>query len=320
MTTFRSGKIRVETYLRQSVLNDVVELEKRVWSREGYREVNAPMLYFELAYLTNGLILTAFDEGVFPPEEKAEMAREDSWYQGDRPVGFAALFADFDERGPFWYGARMGVDRLYRDKNIGEAILAALYRSAKERNITRVRWTYDPLQSRNGYIYIHRMGAQVHEIGFNYYSAVFTNDEFNRNISTDRFIVEWFINTDRVRDRMEKGILPVHDPSIINERNKLNEIVVDPDGLEKGGETLVFDATEAPLFVEIPYNQDRILKTDRKRAQALRDQCRALFMHYLAAGYAIREFVVKKEPSGRIRPHYRLDLDPRYLDIDRINL
>jgi len=38
-------KIRVERYLRASVLNDVVELEKRVWKREGYREVNAPMLY-----------------------------------------------------------------------------------------------------------------------------------------------------------------------------------------------------------------------------------------------------------------------------------
>lgn len=39
-------KIRVEQYLRAFILNDVVELEKRVWKREGYREVNAPMLYF----------------------------------------------------------------------------------------------------------------------------------------------------------------------------------------------------------------------------------------------------------------------------------
>jgi len=320
MTVFRKGSVRVESYLRQSVLNDVVELEKRVWNREGYREVNAPMLYFELAYLTNGLILTAFDEGLFPPEEKAKMAREDSWYEGEHPIGFAALFADFDERGPFWYGARMGVDRLYRDKNIGEAILDALYRSARERGIMRVRWTYDPLQSRNGYIYIHKMGAQVHEIGFNYYSAVFTNDEFNRDISTDRFIVEWFINTERVRNRMEKGDFPVHDPSTITPENTVNEIVIDEEGLEQGGEKQRFDAEETTLYLEIPYNQDRILKTDRKKAQALRNQCRALFMHYLAAGYAIREFVVKKEPSGRIRPYYRLDLDPRYQDLTRLTL
>ena len=67
-------KVRVERYLRASVLNDVVELEKRVWKREGYREVNAPMLYFELAYLTNGLVLTAFDDGVYTPEERAVMS------------------------------------------------------------------------------------------------------------------------------------------------------------------------------------------------------------------------------------------------------
>ncbi|MDD5169650.1 MAG: hypothetical protein PHN75_12590, partial [Syntrophales bacterium] len=73
-------KIRVEQYLRASILNDVVELEKRVWKREGYREVNAPMLYFELAYVTNGLVLTAFDEGIYSAEERKQMALEDPWY------------------------------------------------------------------------------------------------------------------------------------------------------------------------------------------------------------------------------------------------
>jgi predicted GNAT superfamily acetyltransferase len=191
----RKSNIRVERYLRATVLNDVVELEKRVWKKEGYREVNAPMLYFELAYLTNGLILTAFDEGVYSPQERETMAKDDPWYEGDRPIGFAALFADFDHNGPFWYGARMGVDDRYQDKNVGDALVAALYDSAKERNIPRIRWTFDPLQSRNGYIYLRKMGGLVREIGFNYYSAVFTNDQFNRGISTDRFIVEWMIGS-----------------------------------------------------------------------------------------------------------------------------
>ena len=124
--------VRVERYLRASVLNDVVELEKRVWKREGYREVNAPMLYFELAYLTNGLVLTAFDDGVYTTEERAVMAKEDPWYEGDHPIGFLVCFADFDHNGSFWYGARMGVDQRYQDKNIGEVLVSHLYDSAKE--------------------------------------------------------------------------------------------------------------------------------------------------------------------------------------------
>jgi len=309
-------KVRVETYLRQSVLNDVVELEKRVWKKEGYREVNAPMLYFELAYLTNGLILTAFDEDIFSKEEKEAMAKEDPWYSGDHPIGFAAIFADFDEKGPFWYGARMGVDRLYQDKNIGEAILDGLYKTAKERHIPRIRWTYDPFISRNAYIYIHKMGAQIQEIGFNYYSAVFTNDELNKNISTDRFLVDWYVTSERVRNRMESHIYPHHDLSIMNEYNTVNEITVDHEGLERAGEKMIFDAHDTPLFIEIPYSQDTLLKTDRTKAQDLRNKCRALFMHYLAAGYIIKEFVVKKDPSGRRRPYYRLDLDPQYSSLD----
>lgn len=307
--SIRKSNIRVERYLRATVLNDVVELEKRVWKKEGYREVNAPMLYFELAYLTNGLILTAFDEGVYSPQEREAMAKEDPWYEGDRPIGFAALFADFDHNGPFWYGARMGVDDRYQDKNVGDALVAALYDSAKERNIPRIRWTYDPLQSRNGYIYLRKMGGLVREIGFNYYSAVFTNDQFNRGISTDRFIVEWMIGSDRVRERMEEGKIPELDPAIITSENAINEIEIGADGLEMHGEKWLFQSNQSPIFIEIPYDQDRLLRTDRVRAQSLRDKCRALFMHYLARGYVVTDFVLKKSPDERRHVYYRLDQD-----------
>jgi len=307
--SIRKSNIRVERYLRATVLNDVVELEKRVWKKEGYREVNAPMLYFELAYLTNGLILTAFDEGVYSPQEREAMAKEDPWYEGDRPIGFAALFADFDHNGPFWYGARMGVDDRYQDKNVGDALVAALYDSAKERNIPRIRWTYDPLQSRNGYIYLRKMGGLVREIGFNYYSAVFTNDQFNRGISTDRFIVEWMIGSDRVRERMEEGKIPELDPAIITSESVINEIEIGADGLEMHGEKWLFQSNQSPIFIEIPYDQDRLLRTDRVRAQSLRDKCRALFMHYLARGYVVTDFVLKKSPDERRHVYYRLDQD-----------
>jgi len=307
--SIRKENIRVERYLRATVLNDVVELEKRVWKKEGYREVNAPMLYFELAYLTNGLILTAFDEGVYSPQEREAMAKDDPWYEGDRPIGFAALFADFDHNGPFWYGARMGVDERYQDKNVGEAMVDALYQTAKERVIPRIRWTFDPLQSRNGYIYLRKMGGLVREIGFNYYSAVFTNDQFNRGISTDRFILEWMIGSDRVRERMEEGKIPELDPAVITSENTINEIEIGADGLEMHGEKWLFQSNQSPIFVEIPYNQDRLLRTDRTRAQSLRDKCRALFMHYLARGYVVTDFVLKKSPDGRRNAYYRLDQD-----------
>ncbi len=302
-------KVRVERYLRASVLNDVVELEKRVWKREGYREVNAPMLYFELAYLTNGLVLTAFDDGVYTPEERAVMAREDPWYEGDHPIGFLVCFADFDHNGSFWYGARMGVDQRYQDKNIGEVLVSHLYDSAKERHIPRIRWTYDPLQSRNGYIYLRRMGALVKEIGFNYYSAVFTNDQFNRGISTDRFVVEWDIGSARVIERMEEGKIPDFDESLMTPDNIVNEIELDEEGLERHGEKWLFRLRKSPLFIEIPYAQDRLLQADRTKAQALRDKCRGLFMHYLARGYVVNDFILRKSPDGRRRAYYRLDQD-----------
>lgn len=306
------SKIRVEQYLRASILNDVVELEKRVWKREGYREVNAPMLYFELAYVTNGLVLTAFDDGIYTTEERKQMALEDPWYGGDHPIAFLVCFADFDHNGPFWYGARMGVDQRYQDKSIAEAMVGKLYNCAQERSISRIRWTYDPLQSRNGYIYLRRMGGLVKEIGFNYYSAVFTNDQFNRGISTDRFVVEWDINSERVTKRMQQGEIPVFDDSLITPENTINEIDLDELGLERHGEKWLFHAKASPIFIEIPYAQDRLLQADRAKAQLLRDKCRALFMHYLARGYVVNDFVLKKMPDGRRRAFYRLDQEVQW--------
>ena len=308
----KNPKIRVERYLRASVLNDVVELEKRVWKREGYREVNAPMLYFELAYLTNGLVLTAFDDGIYSPEERAAMAEQDPWYGADHPIAFLVCFADFDHNGPFWYGARMGVDQRYQDKNIGEILVNHLYACARESRIPRIRWTYDPLQSRNGYIYLRRMGGLVREMGFNYYSAVFTNDQFNRGISTDRFVVDWEIGSERVIDRMVKGIIPDFDESQMTPESIVNEIELDEQGLERHGEKWMIKARLSPLFVEIPYAQDRLLQADRAKAQALRDKCRALFMHYLARGYVVNDFVLRKMPDGRRRAYYRLDQETRW--------
>jgi predicted GNAT superfamily acetyltransferase len=306
------GKVRVERYLRESVLNHVVELEKRVWDRQGYREVNAPMLYFELAYITNGLVLTAFDEGLFSPEERAKMAAEDPWYDGGKPIGFLCCFADFDTKGPFWYGARMGVDHRYQDKDIGAYIVQNLYECAVERRIPRIRWTYDPLQSRNGYMYIHKMGGLVREIGFNYYSAVFTNDQFNRGISTDRFVVEWDILSDRVRERMAEGKIPPFEERAVTRENTVNELEIDEQGLEKHGARFLTGIRESPVFVEIPYAQDKLLKADRAKAQLLRDKCRALFMHYLARGYVVTDLVLKKDPEGRRRAYYRLDQEAEW--------
>jgi predicted GNAT superfamily acetyltransferase len=156
------------------------------------------------------------------------------------------------------------------------------------------------------------MGGLVKEIGFNYYSAVFTNDQFNRGISTDRFVVEWDINSERVTKRMQKGEIPVFDESLITPENTINEIDLDELGLERHGEKWLFHAKASPIFIEIPYAQDRLLQADRAKAQLLRDKCRALFMHYLARGYVVNDFVLKKMPDGRRRAFYRLDQEVQW--------
>jgi len=87
----------------------------------------------------------------------------------------------------------------------------------------------------------------------------------------------------------------------------VNEIEIDDQELEKHGSRFLTGLKVSPVFVEIPYAQDKLLKADRAKAQLLRDKCRALFMHYIARGYVVTDLVLKKDPDGRRRAYYRLD-------------
>ena len=96
----------------------------------------------------------------------------------------------------------MGVHPEYRDHGLGYALKRAQWQMVRRQGVDRITWTYDPLQSRNGNLNIAKLGAVCNVYHRDYYGVM--RDGINVGLPSDRFEVDWWVNTSRVDRRLSK--------------------------------------------------------------------------------------------------------------------
>ena len=79
----------------------------------------------------------------------------------------------------------------------------------RHQGIDRITWTYDPLLSRNAHLNIARLGAVCNSYIRDAYGEM--RDELNQGVPSDRFQVDWWVNSKRVLRRMSKRPRPPLD-------------------------------------------------------------------------------------------------------------
>ena len=82
----------------------------------------------------------------------------------------------------------LGVRPDARGMGIGRQLKERQRRTLATRNLTRMLWTFDPLQARNAHLNINRLGVRVTEYVVNTYGT--THSPLHFGIATDRLIVE----------------------------------------------------------------------------------------------------------------------------------
>jgi predicted GNAT superfamily acetyltransferase len=97
----------------------------------------------------------------------------------------------------------LGVHPAWRGQGIGEALKWRQRELALEMGIRTVVWTYDPLEAANASLNIARLGGIVRTYGRDYYFAM--EDALNRDIPSDRFTVEWHLESPRVLARISSN-------------------------------------------------------------------------------------------------------------------
>jgi predicted GNAT superfamily acetyltransferase len=109
-----------------------------------------------------------------------------------RLVGFCFGFAGLRDGQLRLCSHQLGVVPELRGAGIGIALKQAQRKDALRLGYPLVSWTFDPLEARNAYINLHRLGCIARLYDRNHYGDM--EDELNRGLPSDRFEAEWWLD------------------------------------------------------------------------------------------------------------------------------
>ncbi len=191
--------------------------------------------------------------------------------------------------GTFIYSHHNAVVREHQNKGIGIKLKHEQRKWALERNFKTINWTFDPLQSKNCYINLHKLGAICNNYKVKYWG--YMHDELNIGIDTDRFYCSWLIDSSHVKKRLNNDY---EDYTEIINNNLYHSIKTTSNkGILKVKE-LDLNIQEEIILVEIPIDFTKIMKSNNELAKDWRKETRKIFTHYFNKGYSVIDFIFDK--------------------------
>ncbi len=169
--------------------------------------------------------------------------------------------------------------------------------------VETVSWTYDPLESKNAYLNLVRLGARAVRYVRDYYGDG-SDSSLSAGIGTDRFVVEWAIAEVRV-ERALGGELA----GSVSSAEALGAPVANTGEGAAGPEPEELDPPAAPAVrVEIPDDLQSVRRSDRALAARWRASTRRALEACLARGDRVAGFHRFPDPErpGRHRSFYLL--------------
>ena len=196
----------------------------------------------------------------------------------------------------------MGIHPAQRDAGIGFALKRAQWQMVRHQGLDHITWTYDPLLSRNAYLNIAKLGAVCHTYRRSEYGDM--RDGLNAGLPSDRFLVDWWINTRRVDRRLSKRArrpLKLDDFSKA-ELHPLYELQIRADQLPRPPEH--FSPLNGNLtLAEIPSDFGTLKDADFALARDWRFFTRELFETAFSEGYIVTDFIYDQSRSFYVLAH-----------------
>ncbi len=152
-----------------------VALEHLTWGDQ----IVVPSAMFVVAQETGGQILGAFEKTAPGVAEKL--------------VGFLMAVAGIHGQQMFLHSHMTAVLSEYQNRGIGRQLKLAQRDDALARGIALVEWTFDPLEIRNAYFNIVRLGAVMRRFIPNCYGV--TDSPLHAGLPTDRLVAEWWVGS-----------------------------------------------------------------------------------------------------------------------------
>jgi predicted GNAT superfamily acetyltransferase len=218
-------------------------------------------------------------------------------FEGEKLVGFQYSFAGFKDGEAYVCSHTLGVDPHYRNRGIGFILKQRQAEEALKLGYKKIRWTYDPLESRNGYLNIAKLGAICGDYIENCYGEM--KDTLNNGMPSDRFHVEWYPDHPYLKERHEHFANLEVETSSLALQWKENET-----GLPCAVPVTNLDLSQASyLFVPIPVDFQKLKEVDHALALDWRLKTRNIFVSLFSKDWAVAH-VIRKQ--NELCQHYVL--------------
>ena len=204
---------------------DCVRLELGIWGEA----IAVPAAVFVVAHHTGGQILGAF--------------------LGSRLVGFTMALAGIRPGQQFLHSHMTAVLPDFQNHGVGRRLKLFQRDDALKRGISLIEWTFDPLELKNAYFNLVRLGAVVRRFIPDCYGV--TESPLHAGLPTDRLFAEWWLDSGRV-----KSVLAGKAPGI-----------------------------RSPERISLPSNISEIKAADHAAGARVQADAREKFQHWLSKGY-----------------------------------
>jgi predicted GNAT superfamily acetyltransferase len=180
----KAGSILIRSIHDLGEMRACVALQKEVWNFSDADLV--PLRMFVVAEKIGGQVIGAFDS--------------------DEIVGFALAVPGVREAHFYLHSHMLAVRRQYQNAGLGRRIKLFQREEALARGFDLIEWTFDPLEIKNAYLNIEKLGAIARRYTVNQYGI--TSSPLQGGLPSDRLVAEWWLKSERVETLLRTGTRP----------------------------------------------------------------------------------------------------------------
>lgn len=248
-----------------------VEFQEATWGK-GFSE-RVPKSLMKVTQRLGGVVGGAFDD------------------EG-RMIGFVYGMTGIERGRTVHWSDILAVKPGLRDGGVGRRLKLFQREAVLELGVTRMYWTFDPLESRNAYLNLARLGALSREYVPDMYGQ--SNSVLHRGLGTDRFVVTWELDSQRVVERLSGEAPP--PLAAFEPFPRAFEVEIDgaggmPRPIAPGGPPVEARRAAGGFLVPIPTDIQELRDRDPSLAAEWRSATRAVLDPSVREGWEVRELV-----------------------------
>jgi len=174
-TAVSGGGIEIRNCSEVEEFRAFVALQKEVWGFADNELV--PLRIFSLAPKIGGQVIGA--------------------WQGETLIGFAFSIPGMRNGHAYLHSHMLAVKAEHRNSGLGRRLKLFQREDAIAHGYELIEWTFDPLEIKNAYLNLERLGAIARRYNINQYGT--TSSPLQGFLPTDRLVAEWWLKSERVR-------------------------------------------------------------------------------------------------------------------------